>query len=123
MGTYRFHWKGSTTPAVVGSGNTPEEAFTLLGYGAGAAAALDYFERIDKDAVTKMSVEQFVQWEVEYWKRAESRHLRLGQAFMNQNYPQEVNSALYEETDPLVARRLILETYVDKLVKGEVYET
>ena len=119
--TYRFHWKGASTPAVVGAGTSPEDAFNRLGYGVGASLALDYFEVVK--TFEKMPLETFIQWEVDYWKRAESRHLRLGQAFLNQNYPDEVNSGLYEEKDPLICRRIILEVYVDTRVEGEKHET
>lgn len=45
---YRFHWK-SGTPSE-GMGATAEDAFTRLGYGAGAVAALDYYELVTPHA-------------------------------------------------------------------------
>lgn len=42
MATYKFHWRGGDVSE--GDGETVSEAFTRLGYGAGAVAALDYYE-------------------------------------------------------------------------------
>lgn len=40
--TYSFHWRDGKVST--GEGATPEDAFSALGYGAGAVAALDYYE-------------------------------------------------------------------------------
>lgn len=45
MPRFRFHWRDGKTSE--GDGETVEDAFTRLGYGAGAVAALDYHERMD----------------------------------------------------------------------------
>lgn len=42
---YRFHWR-SGKPSEMRSAIGPEDAFTRLGYGAGAVGALDYWERV-----------------------------------------------------------------------------
>ena len=46
MKKYKFHWRDGSINE--GEGDTPEDAFTHLGFGAGAVPALDYWERIDK---------------------------------------------------------------------------
>lgn len=48
MNKYRFNWRDGSVSE--GHGTTPEEAFTHLGYGAGAARALDYWERISESS-------------------------------------------------------------------------
>ena len=45
MPRYRFHWRDGTVNE--GDGDTPEAAFTALGFGAGAVAALDYHEPVE----------------------------------------------------------------------------
>ncbi len=40
--TYRFHWRSGEPDD--GSGSNPADALTRLGFGAGAIAALDYWE-------------------------------------------------------------------------------
>lgn len=48
---FKFHWK--TGRASIGEGTSPEDAFTHLGYGAGAVPALDYYEEIkEEDGIT-----------------------------------------------------------------------
>ena len=42
MPTYIFHWLDGSTNE--GNGETPDDAFTHLGFGAGAVRALDYYE-------------------------------------------------------------------------------
>ena len=42
MNWYVFHWRDGERSE--GEGETPEDAFTKLGYGAGAVKALDYWE-------------------------------------------------------------------------------
>lgn len=41
---FRFHWRGGGTNE--GMGQTPEDAFSRLGFGGGAVAALDYYEEV-----------------------------------------------------------------------------
>lgn len=45
MNKYRFHWRDGKTNE--GLGSSPEDAFSRLGFGAGAVAALDYYETVD----------------------------------------------------------------------------
>lgn len=47
MKTYRFVWRDGSVST--GKGKTPEQALANLGYGAGAVAALDYWEEINHD--------------------------------------------------------------------------
>ena len=47
MNKYRFHWQDGTVDE--GAGHTCADALTRLGYGAGAVAALDYWEKIIED--------------------------------------------------------------------------
>jgi len=42
---YRFHWRGG--PPSEGQGDSPADAMNKLGYGQGAVAALDYWEKIE----------------------------------------------------------------------------
>ena len=49
---YRFHWRFNDKPSE-GRGRTPEEAFSRLGYGAGALRVLDYYEQVDTALETK----------------------------------------------------------------------
>lgn len=49
---FRFHWISGSTE--IGSGPTVVEAFTHLGYGAGAIGALDYYEEIDSDFLCRI---------------------------------------------------------------------
>jgi hypothetical protein len=44
MKRFRFHWLTGET--CEGEGTSPEDAFTHLGYGAGALNSLDFFEEI-----------------------------------------------------------------------------
>lgn len=44
---YRFHWRSDSKPSE-GRGHDAADAFTRLGYGAGAVAALDYYEVVDE---------------------------------------------------------------------------
>jgi len=44
MKTWRFHWRDGSVNE--GPGETVEEAFTALGFGAGAVGALDYHEEV-----------------------------------------------------------------------------
>jgi hypothetical protein len=60
MKRYRFHWL--TGDVDEGEGSSPEDAFTHLGYGAGALPALDYFEEILPDD----GVERPFVWELEH---------------------------------------------------------
>jgi len=46
MPRYKFYWKDGSE--CEGEGSSPEDAFTHLGYGAGAAEALDYFDPIEE---------------------------------------------------------------------------
>ena len=46
MKIYKFYWLGTKSNHTISKGNTPEEAFTNAGYGAGAVRALDYYEEI-----------------------------------------------------------------------------
>lgn len=48
MTTYRFHWKGGTVVEEL-EGDTPADALKKAGYGAGAVAALNYWEEIRSD--------------------------------------------------------------------------
>ena len=48
MKTYRFHWRDGKTED--GHGESVDRAFSALGYGGGAIAALDYYETVDPDA-------------------------------------------------------------------------
>lgn len=49
---YRFIWNDGKENT--GTGETPEQAFTNLGYGAGAIRALDYYEKVkDEDNDTE----------------------------------------------------------------------
>lgn len=46
---YRFYWLGNKAKTegegyVTGQGSSPEDAFSKLGYGGGASAALDYYD-------------------------------------------------------------------------------
>lgn len=115
MTIYRFHWKGSKA-AVLGEGSSAQDAFASLGYAAKDAAALDYFEEVT--AVRKMTIKQFVQWEVDYRKLAESRHLRFGQAFLNHNYPHLTDAELYNEPSEDKARSMIIDKYINLTDQG-----
>lgn len=42
---FRFHWRDGTVNE--GPGRDVADAFTRLGFGRGASAALDYYERIE----------------------------------------------------------------------------
>lgn len=42
--TYRFIWRDGSIN--VGDGRNPAEALTLMGFGGGAVAALDYYETL-----------------------------------------------------------------------------
>lgn len=44
MARFRFHWRDGKTSD--GDGKDVADAFTRLGYGAGAVAALDYHEEL-----------------------------------------------------------------------------
>ncbi len=44
MKTFKFFWLNGDTD--VGHGETVAEAFSRLGYGAGAMGALDYYEEV-----------------------------------------------------------------------------
>jgi len=44
MNTYKLYWLDGKEEIV--KGDTIAQAFTLAGYGQGALAALDYFERV-----------------------------------------------------------------------------
>ena len=112
---YRFHWKGTNQKPVDGVGTSPEDAFSKLGYGGGAAAALDYYEEITE--IQLVGLPKFIEWEIEFWKSRESKHLRLGQAFLNQNFPEVSDSEVYYQEDPATARRLILSRYVAPFVE------
>jgi len=46
--TFTLYWRTGQREVV--TGNTVEEAFTLAGYGAGAAPALDFHAKGDDDA-------------------------------------------------------------------------
>jgi hypothetical protein len=46
--TYRFVWLDGSTN--VGDGIHPADAFTKLGFGAGAMPGLDYYEKIDTES-------------------------------------------------------------------------
>ena len=48
---YRFHWRSGPPSEVMATG--PQEAFTKLGYGAGAVAALDYWEVVREKRTTE----------------------------------------------------------------------
>jgi len=43
---FRFHWRGSSMEPSEGYGRDATDAFSRLGYGGGAAAALDYWEQV-----------------------------------------------------------------------------
>lgn len=45
MKKFKLHWRG-TSPAEIVEGNTIADAFNRAGYGAGALAALDYYEEV-----------------------------------------------------------------------------
>jgi hypothetical protein len=45
MNRYRFHWRDGTTNE--GEGRDAADALNRLGFGRGAVAALDYYERVD----------------------------------------------------------------------------
>ena len=55
MRCYRFVWKDGSTN--VGEGETPEEAFTALGFGAGAVPALDYHEELKTEEEIEKAME------------------------------------------------------------------
>ena len=44
MNLYRFHWRDGVIDE--GRGSDPADALTKLGFGAGAIAALDYWELV-----------------------------------------------------------------------------
>lgn len=44
MHKYRFYWRDGKVEE--GEGTTVADAFTRLGYGAGALSALDYYETV-----------------------------------------------------------------------------
>lgn len=111
---FRFHWLGSSKSYVDGEGSSVEDAFSRLGYGAGALAAVDYYEEITEFKLIPLT--DFIQWEVEFWQSSNSKHLRLGQAFLNTHYPHLANPDIFYDTDVASARRKILEKYVDLTV-------
>lgn len=53
MKTFVFHWLDGKTETA--RGLTVSEAYAHLGYGAGALAALDYYETIDERGTRKAS--------------------------------------------------------------------
>ena len=50
MKTYIFYWRDGKIS--IGKGNTTEDAFTRLGYGAGAIRALDFHEQSETQNYT-----------------------------------------------------------------------
>jgi len=56
MKTYIFHWKNGTRDE--GKGKDPAKAFKSLGYGAGAVAALDYYEEKMKMKLLTKEIEK-----------------------------------------------------------------
>lgn len=47
---YRFYWRFDLHKPSEGRGRTPEDAFTRLGYGAGAVRVLDYYEEVKEES-------------------------------------------------------------------------
>lgn len=62
--------------------------------------------------INRISISDFIDWEVEFWKRRESRHVRMGQAFLNENFPMISDSKLFYAEDKYVCRERILNQYV-----------
>lgn len=54
---FRFHWRGSRRPEE-GYGRDAADAFSRLGYGGGAYAALDYYEEVKESPDAKREREQ-----------------------------------------------------------------
>lgn len=57
---WRFTWKGGK--AETGYGRDSADAFTRLGYGNGAIAALDYFERVNEPTPVAPPVRDMRRW-------------------------------------------------------------
>lgn len=65
--------------------------------------------------IVKMSYERYEEFRMKYFreKRTTYKHLRFGQAFLNEYYPHHSDIELFNEKDQKTADRLILADYVD----------